>query len=817
MNASPISKAAALVATSLVLSAPASGQTSFGQFFAGHSSTDPNLEPLELGRVAYADVETWVGDVTPSDTNEFPVFLGTTSSYGYSGPWRVHLGDFVQQVTNGPDRMIPKVEITEPALHFAAGDFTLDLDPYVPAGSIDPFADGASGNESVELSTLRLFDFDSPTHATLTGTGTYRVGWQISVGEIDSTVTNPFGSRLDVTGVGTVVEVGNGNVVVSRQTFAEMNILNGARVTTSFTPSLSDYGLVVGVPFNVEPFDGAGGQVTVDGFGTFLRTRAGVFGPVASSLEVKNRGELQGSFVVWNASDAISEVRFESGASFTSPSPSDFSTGEVGRNGRLVVHGLDTTFASDTTPADLTLDAIRASGPIEGPGNAEAIFSSQSTSWLRQLAVTTNEESGDSTVVVETGATVHVTDDEDPLLIAGIKSRVAARTGGVFEANDVQLVDGGRIEASGAGSRVTAKFIEDELDFDVTPSDRPAITVADGGRVEADDIFLWEGANFFDVRGSGSQLVADRWILLTNEFRTDGKANVSDSGTVRARALVMGGVPNANGTRQSTMNVDTGGTVFTDGLGLDEQATFNVHDGGRVFATGDNGFLVIINSFTTGDSLLHVDGPSSLVDFDADAFVGFSDGSAATLRATNGGRAELLDLTVNALGRIETDTGGRIIVGDPSLAADVDGFVVVPGGIARLRGTVVGNATLGGTVELFDDSPLTVVGDASLGGELVLNVADTGTAELYQSLSLLVATSLDGTFDTVTGPLVDGVAFAVTHDAAEVLVTPAFFGDADLDGDVDLADFGILRAGFGEAGTWVDADFDQDGDVDLAD
>ncbi|MEM1013805.1 MAG: hypothetical protein AAGI46_16490, partial [Planctomycetota bacterium] len=117
----------------------------------------------------------------------------------------------------------------------------------------------------------------------------------------------------------------------------------------------------------------------------------------------------------------------------------------------------------------------------------------------------------------------------------------------------------------------------------------------------------------------------------------------------------------------------------------------------------------------------------------------------------------------------------------------------------------------------FDDSPLTVVGDASLGGELVLNVTDPGSAELYQPIGLLFATSLEGTFDTVSGPLVDGVAFAVTYDAAEVLVTPAFFGDADLDGNVDLADFGILRAGFGEAGTWVDADFDQDGDVDLAD
>ncbi len=42
-------------------------------------------------------------------------------------------------------------------------------------------------------------------------------------------------------------------------------------------------------------------------------------------------------------------------------------------------------------------------------------------------------------------------------------------------------------------------------------------------------------------------------------------------------------------------------------------------------------------------------------------------------------------------------------------------------------------------------------------------------------------------------------------------------GDADLDGDVDLEDFHILKTNFGTGTTWAEGDFDEDGDVDLDD
>lgn len=44
-------------------------------------------------------------------------------------------------------------------------------------------------------------------------------------------------------------------------------------------------------------------------------------------------------------------------------------------------------------------------------------------------------------------------------------------------------------------------------------------------------------------------------------------------------------------------------------------------------------------------------------------------------------------------------------------------------------------------------------------------------------------------------------------------------GDADMDGDVDLADLGLISSNFGKSqgAIWSEGDFDGDGDIDLAD
>ena len=67
--------------------------------------------------------------------------------------------------------------------------------------------------------------------------------------------------------------------------------------------------------------------------------------------------------------------------------------------------------------------------------------------------------------------------------------------------------------------------------------------------------------------------------------------------------------------------------------------------------------------------------------------------------------------------------------------------------------------------------------------------------------------------DLTTVPPVFG-----TVDATAVLVRYARYGDATLDGIVNLADFNRLAANFGSASaTWDDGDFNYDGNVNLAD
>jgi hypothetical protein len=78
-----------------------------------------------------------------------------------------------------------------------------------------------------------------------------------------------------------------------------------------------------------------------------------------------------------------------------------------------------------------------------------------------------------------------------------------------------------------------------------------------------------------------------------------------------------------------------------------------------------------------------------------------------------------------------------------------------------------------------------------------------------------------GPYQDFLSPIVDGSQlFAGAAFAPELLPTPALRGDANGDGVVNLADFGILRANFGTRGPFLgiaQADFTGDATVNLAD
>ncbi len=80
------------------------------------------------------------------------------------------------------------------------------------------------------------------------------------------------------------------------------------------------------------------------------------------------------------------------------------------------------------------------------------------------------------------------------------------------------------------------------------------------------------------------------------------------------------------------------------------------------------------------------------------------------------------------------------------------------------------------------------------------------------SSRILAASTYDPAFDLTSDGVVDA------QDVVDWLgVYGASVGDANLDGEVNLDDFQILRANFGLVGGWDDGDFDVNGTVDFSD
>ncbi|MEM7809564.1 MAG: dockerin type I domain-containing protein, partial [Planctomycetota bacterium] len=114
---------------------------------------------------------------------------------------------------------------------------------------------------------------------------------------------------------------------------------------------------------------------------------------------------------------------------------------------------------------------------------------------------------------------------------------------------------------------------------------------------------------------------------------------------------------------------------------------------------------------------------------------------------------------------------------------------------------------------------LDVSGDAAIAGSLVVTAIDGFQPLPGDSFEIIAADAVAGTFDAVTNAFgLVGLGLDVDYLTDAVMLEPTRLldGDANFDGVVDLADFGLLRSGFGSAGRNA-ADFNLDGTVDLAD
>ena len=145
---------------------------------------------------------------------------------------------------------------------------------------------------------------------------------------------------------------------------------------------------------------------------------------------------------------------------------------------------------------------------------------------------------------------------------------------------------------------------------------------------------------------------------------------------------------------------------------------------------------------------------------------------------------------------------GTFILGSTGSVNDLE---IVAGAIAIVNGAVLGNLVNNGTL----------IPSGDLTGDSAVHADDIDA--LFSMLSATVLQA-DPRFDLVSDFVIDAQD---VHRLVEEMMGKRW-GDADLDGDVDLVDYHTVAAHFDPSGRsmdhgWARGDFDGDGDIDISD
>ena len=379
-----------------------------------------------------------------------------------------------------------------------------------------------------------------------------------------------------------------------------------------------------------------------------------------------------------------------------------------------------------------------------------------------------------------------------------------------------------------------------------------SLTISDGAVVTSGAARIGDGS-----LATGNVLVTgpgSRWVATGSGAKIgnlgDGSLTLAGGGTAAFGQVEIGSEAGSagsvnisgNGSRWTATNVSvgktgTGNIVITGGGRMDASGFMRL--GGGIFTTG------------TGTGVMTVDGAGSR--FDGELYVE----ETSTLTVSNGGHANLdflesfgtVTLTggTGSFGTVTSQFGGygagRINVsgGGSFTAQSIRQSVlnITGGGRATVRpdGTntglsVVQNLALGGspgawqgTLDLTNNdlvidydlaTPLLTVVDqirtAFNGGAwngpggITSSAADANNFGLGYAESSSVFTTFPATF---SGQSVDDTA---------VLIKFTRYGDANLDGQVNLADFNALASNFGQSNRfWRQGDVNYDGTVNLQD
>ncbi|MEM1011785.1 MAG: matrixin family metalloprotease [Planctomycetota bacterium] len=301
-----------------------------------------------------------------------------------------------------------------------------------------------------------------------------------------------------------------------------------------------------------------------------------------------------------------------------------------------------------------------------------------------------------------------------------------------------------------------------------------------------------------DVRIGGSFRDGNSGVLASNFFPTSGGDMTLDTGDVN---FYSNGAANFRGLRNVIMHehghglgmshVESNDASFLmepfintsfDGPQLDDIRSLHRGYGDRLEANGGNDSLALATSLGNATDTtigIGLDGTNNTRvepdDVDFISLDGFSDVDFFSFDVDS---AALVDLSL-------TPFGGTYSQGPQNGSQSVD--------------------------DNSDDNDLTLTIFDSDGVTQLAQVNDFAGG-FTESLSNFVLDAAGTYYARITGAVDAMVFYSLIVDGDGVLL-----GDANRDGVVDLADFGILRANFGLTGGFGDANFNNDGVVDLTD
>ncbi len=257
---------------------------------------------------------------------------------------------------------------------------------------------------------------------------------------------------------------------------------------------------------------------------------------------------------------------------------------------------------------------------------------------------------------------------------------------------------------------------------------------------------------------------------------------------------------------------------------LDLSSVSTINDGLYSILVEGAGSKVDLTSLTSATHAGTTNQEVSPITVQTDGLLALSPGTSnlqhVNVLVTGGGK--ITGGTINLSGRSSLTADGLIdatisVEGPTRIAGESIGLLDVTGGfkLTGEKGEMI--VQIGGDTPGASHDAIHVAGPASISGKLTIQLAREFQPVLGQSFTILTSSDLTGQFDK-GGILTGNVFLAPAVSGENIVVLAALPGDVNLDGSVNLGDFGILKAGFGQPGGGLSkGDVNASGSTDLAD